>query len=97
MRCVAGFQLQAQVAAGDIHIAIAAVMLYADNVGAAAADDFADVTQLAGTVGQSDNQVGTAAAGNLAAGDDTREDIYVDIAAGNEADGFLAFDRKLVE
>ena len=40
---IAGFQLQLEVAAGDRHVDIAAVMLHTDNVGTTVAHDFADL------------------------------------------------------
>lgn len=72
-------------------------MLYAYNVSATAAYDFAHFTQLAGTILQSDNEVCPSAAGNLTAGDYARKNINVDVTAGYNANGFLAFNRQLVE
>ena len=94
---VAGFQFQLQVTAGDGHVYIAAVVLYANHVGATIADDFANLTQLTRTVVQYDHKVGLATGSDLAAGDNARKDIYIDIATGNEANSFLAFDGQLIE
>ena len=63
------FQLQFEEAAGDGHVGIATVVVYADNVGTALADNLADLEQLARTVLQHDNKVDSAATGNLTAGD----------------------------
>ena len=68
---VAGFQLQLQVTAGDGHVYIAAVVLYADNVGATVANDFANLAQLARTVIQHNNKVSLATGGDLTTGDNT--------------------------
>ena len=83
------FQLQFEEAAGDGHVGITAVVVYADNVGTALADNLADLEQLARTVLQHDNKVDSAATGNLTAGDNTRKNINVDVTAGYNADGFF--------
>ena len=72
-------------------------MLHADNISAAAANDFANLAQLSRTVIQYDHKVGLATGSDLAAGDNARKDIYIDIATGNEANSFLAFDGQLIE
>ena len=72
-------------------------MLYAYNVSATAAYDFAHFTQLAGTILQSDNEVCPSAAGNLTAGDYARKNINVNVTAGYNANGFLALNRQLPE
>ena len=94
---VASFQLQLQIAASDGHVHIAAVVLHANHIGATVADDFAYLAQLARTVVQYDHKVGLATGSDLAAGDNARKDIYIDIATGNEANSFLAFDGQLIE
>lgn len=91
------FQLQFEEAAGDGHVGIAAVVVYADNVGTALADNLADLEQLAWTVLQHDNKVDSAATGNLTAGDYARKNINIDVTAGYNADGFLALNRQLIE
>ena len=80
---IAGFQLQLKVAAGDGHVDIAAVVLYADNIGTAIADDFADLTQLARTIIKHDNKVSLATGGDLTTSDDARKNININVAAGN--------------
>ena len=91
------FQLQFEEAAGDGHVGITAVVVYADNVGTALTDNLADLEQLARTVLQHDNKVDSAATGNLTAGNNTRKNINVDVTAGYNADGFLALNRQLIE
>ena len=82
LRLVAGFQLQLQVAAGDGHVYIAAIMLHADDVSAAAANYFANLAQLARTVIQRNNKVSLATGGDLTTGDNTGKDVNIDVTAG---------------
>ena len=60
-------------------------MLHADNVGTTVAHDFAYLAQLARTIVQYDYKVCLATGGDLTAGDNAGKNIYVDIAARNEA------------
>ena len=53
--------------------------------------------QLAGLVGQGEGEADVPAAGDEAAGDDTAQNIHVDVAAGDDADDLLALDGELVE
>ena len=72
-------------------------MVDADDVRTAGRDNIADQAQLAGLVLQRDHQVRLAPAHNKAAGDDAGQNVHVDVAAGNQADRFLARQRQLAE
>ena len=82
LRLVAGLQLQLEVAASDGHVYIAAIVLHADNISAAAANDFANLAQLARTVIQRNNKVSLATGGDLTTGDNTGKDVNIDVTAG---------------
>ena len=72
-------------------------MVDADDICAAGRDNVADQAQLAGLVLQGNHQVRLTAAHDQAAGDDTGENVHINVAAGNQADGFLARQRQLAE
>ena len=69
----------------------------ADHVGAAGRDDVADQRQLAGFVLQGNHQVGLATAHDQASGNDPAEDIHIDVAARDQADGLFAGQGQLTE
>ena len=97
LRGVAGFQPQLQEAAGDRHIRVAAVVVNADNVGAAPRNNIADHTQLPGLVLQGNHQVCLAPAHHQPARDHAGENVHINVAAGNQADGLFARQRQLAE
>ena len=72
-------------------------MVDAHDIGPAARDDVADQTQLAGLVLERDHQVRLAAAHDQTARDDTGEDVYINVAARDQADGLFARQRQLAE
>ena len=72
-------------------------MVNADNVGTAPGNNIADRTQLPGLVLQGDHQVRLASAHHQPARDHAGEDVHVNVAAGNQADGLFARQRQLAE
>ena len=65
-------------------------MLHADNISAAAANDFANLAQLARTVIQSNNKVSLATGGDLTAGDNTGKNVNIDVTTGYQANSLFA-------
>ena len=94
---VAGFQAQFQEAAGNCHVSVAAVMVYADYVSTTAGNDVAYVEQLSRFIFKGNHKVGLATAHYLTTGDYAGENVYVNVATTYEAYNFLALDGKLVE
>ena len=94
---VAGFKAELEEAAGHGHVGVGQVVLHADHVGPHAGDDLAHAGQLAGLILQGNHQIGLAAAHDHAAGDHAGKDVYIDIAAGDQADGLFALDGQLAE
>ena len=94
---VAGFQAQFQEAAGNCHIGIAAVMVYADYVSATAGNYVAYVEKLSRFIFKGNHKVGLATAHYLTAGDYAGENVYVNVATTYEAHNLLALDGKFVE
>ena len=94
---IAGLQPQLEEAAGDGHVGITAVVVDADHIGAAGRDNVADQAQLARLVLQGDHQVGLAATHDHTAGDNAGQDVHINVAAGDQADGLFACQRQLVE
>ena len=97
MGVVAGFKAELEEAAGHGHVGVGQVVLHADYVGPHAGDDLAHAGQLAGLILQGNHQIGLAAAHDHAAGNHAGKDVYIDIAAGDQADGLFALDGQLAE
>ena len=94
---IPGLHAHPEEAAGDGHVGVGPLVADRNHIGAAAGDDIADAHQLAGLVLQGNQEVGIAARGHQAPGDDPGEDVHIDIAAGDQADHLLADDGQLVE
>ena len=94
---IAGFHADAQIAAGDRHIGVRALVAHANNVRAAAGNDLADADELTGLILECYDESGVSARGHKTARDDTGEDVHVDIATRNEANDLFTLDGELAE
>ena len=97
LRCVAGLKSQFEEAAGNGHVGVRTIVLHRHHIAAAAGNDLCHLLQLAGLVLQCDGQICLAAAHDKTTGDDAVQDIYINVAAGDNAGHLFALHRQLVE
>ena len=97
MSLISGLHPQTEEAGIDIHVDVGALVADRYDIGSGGCDQRGNIDQLTGFVGQSDGHVGGTTLFDKTAGDNTGKDVYVDVAAGDHAADFFAFDVDLVE